>query len=279
MSVEYIIYCDESEHEGMYYSNFYGGLLVQSPDLEDIIDSIASLKRELHLYKEVKWQKVTENYLEKYKSLMALFFSFVRQGKLKARIMFTKNNFELTSLEEYHEEYRYFLLYYQFIKHAFGLQYSNNTGRRISLRIYFDKLPDTDDKREVFKDFIFGLNRFDGFRRARITIKPDQIAEVDSHNHDLLQCIDIVLGSMQFRLNDKHKVKKPGSRRRGKRTIAKEKLYKFINAEIRKVYPNFNIGISTGAQGDRANYWRHPYRHWLFVPRNAVIDHNISKNK
>ena len=74
----------------------------------------------------------------------------------------------------------------------------------------------------------------------------DQIAEVDSHEHSILQAVDVVLGSMQFRLNDFHRAKPPGQARRGKKTIAKEKLYKRISQRIRSIYPNFNIGISTG---------------------------------
>lgn len=54
------------------------------------------------------------------------------------------------------------------------------------------------------------------------------IAEVDSKNHVILQCIDIALGSMNFKLNNMDKEKMPNSNRCGKRTIAKEKLYKKI---------------------------------------------------
>ncbi len=43
----------------------------------------------------------------------------------------------------------------------------------------------------------------------------------------------IVLGAMAFRLNNGHKEKPVGQNRRGKRTIAKEKLYKFIYSRIR----------------------------------------------
>ena len=82
---------------------------------------------------------------------------------------------------------------------------------------------------------------------------------------------------MQFRLNNLHKVKPEGSYRRGKRTIAKEKLYKFINKQIREVYPNFNIGISTGLQGDIKNRWEHPYRHWSFVPSKHKRDDSKTK--
>jgi hypothetical protein len=51
--------------------------------------------------------------------------------------------------------------------------------------------------------------------------------------------------------------------------IAKEKLYKHINKKIREIRPNFNIGISTGIDGDRQNRFIHAYRHWLFIPSSS----------
>ena len=84
-----------------------------------------------------------------------------------------------------------------------------------------------------------------------------------------MQCLDIVLGAMAFRLNDMHKEKRPDTNRRGKRTIAKEKLYKHINKKIREIRSNFNIGISTGIDGDHQNRFIHVYRHWLFIPSSS----------
>ena len=84
-------------------------------------------------------------------------------------------------------------------------------------------------------------------------------------------------GAIQFRLNNLHKVKPAGKKRRGKRTIAKEELYKQINRRIREIHPNFNIGISTGIKDDKSNYWRHSYRHWLFIPAYYREDSTIAK--
>jgi hypothetical protein len=80
--------------------------------------------------------------------------------------------------------------------------------------------------------------------------------------------LDVVLGAMAFRLNDMHLKKEPGQRTRGKRTIAKEKLYKHINTLIRQLYPNFNIGDSTGLGDEKENKWKQPYRHWRFIPKD-----------
>ncbi len=65
--------------------------------------------------------------------------------------------------------------------------------------------------------------------------------------------MDIILESMNFKLNNMNKEKMQNSRSRGKRTIAKEKLYKNILRNIKIIYPNFNIGISTSSRGDFAN--------------------------
>ena len=90
------------------------------------------------------------------------------------------------------------------------------------MKLYFDKLPDT-KKRTKFKGYIYALNDF--FCINNIHIYNEDIAEVDSRNHVILQCIDIILGSMNFKLNNMDKEKMPGRRLRGKRTIAK-KIFK-----------------------------------------------------
>lgn len=122
-----------------------------------------------------------------------------------------------------------------------------------------------------------GLQSHEKFRDARIQIAPEDIAEVRSHDHVLLQCLDIVLGAMAFRLDDRHKDKPEGKARRGKRTVAKEKLYRTIRAEICTLRPRFNCGDSTGTDGDVFNQWVHPYRHWNFVPTNGQVDETLFK--
>ena len=117
--------------------------------------------------------------------------------------------------------------------------------RPVQVRLNLDQMPTNREATAQFKSYVEGLNRNPQLRDAGIKFDRQQIAEVNSHDHVLLQCLDIVLGSMAFRLHNKQKAKPPGQRRRGKRTIAKEKLYKHISARIRQIYPNFNIGVST----------------------------------
>lgn len=281
MSRELSIYCDESDISGKHFSNFYGGVLVESVHLIEVAERLERKKQELNLSAEVKWQKISEAYADKYIAFIEEVFSLAGEGKMKFRIMFTQNYFAATGLTKEQREGTYFRLYYQFVKHAFGLQYAGVEGHQTRVRMYFDKLPDTQEKCAAFKGFVLGLNRNPKFVHAGIVLAEDQIAEIDSKEHVILQSLDIILGSMQFRLNDKHLEKPPGQRVRGKRTRAKERVYKRISALIRQLYPGyaFNIGISTGMDGNPASTWIDPYRHWLFMPTEREIKPEYGKRK
>lgn len=273
--MELIIYADESESRGRYFSNFFGGALVSSTDLAHVTERLAFAKREQNLHGEIKWIKVTQNYLEKYKAVMDAFFDLVQESRIKVRIMFTANRHVPQDLTAEQRQNKYFLLYYQFLKHAFGLQYATAKGKPIRCRFYLDALPDTRERVAQFKGFLKGLERTSTLR-GHIEVAPEQIADVRSHDHVVMQCLDVVLGAMHFRLNNKHEDKPPGQRTRGKRTIAKDKLYRHINRRIRAMYPNFNVGITTGG-GAGSGRWLHPYRHWQFVPRNFEYDGRYEK--
>ena len=265
-----IIFCDESIAKGKSFSNFYGGALVDEKDVTEINKIIDGKKKELNLNREVKWGKITSNYSQKYIDLIGTVFELISAGKIKIRIMFTQNRNVPAFLTKTQKENSYFLLYYQFVKHSFGLTYSNPDNIETNVRIYADRLPDRKEKINIFKFYLASLSNDPRFKNANISIKKENITEIDSKKHSILQCLDIILGSIQFRLNGNHLAKPIDSKQRSKRTIAKEKVYKEINNKIREIYPNFNIGISTGIHGDLANRWKHPYRHWLFVPREFV---------
>ncbi|HLM54198.1 MAG TPA: DUF3800 domain-containing protein [Pseudoxanthomonas sp.] len=278
MARELILYCDESDISGKHYGNFYGGALVESRHLAEVERRIDARFAHLNLHDEVKWQKISAAYADKYIAVLDEAFDLAAEGKIKLRIMFTQNYWGAGHLTAEQRETSFFRLYYQFIKHAFGLAYAGSTGHT-RLRILFDKLPDTDEKCAQFKGYLTGLTHYPLFRDARLSLSADAIAEVDSKHHRLMQCVDVVLGAMQFRLNDKHLEKPAGSRTRGKRTIAKERVYRHALKRIRQLHANFNIGISTGTRGDIANRWHDPYRHWQFVPDNAVIRPEFAKRK
>lgn len=277
--MEYFIYCDESVSKGRYYSDFYGGALVRSKDFDTVKSILDNKKAELNLFNEIKWTKVTEAYLDKYKQMMDTFFDLIRQDKVKIRIMFRQNAKVATNLSREQIDNGFHLLYYQFVKHAFGLKYHREsfTNGDTYIRLYFDRLPNTNAQNETFKSHIYDLQNLRDFQTAKIKIRMEDIVEIDSKEHSILQCVDIILGAMAFRLNDMHLEKPNGARCRGKKTIAKEKLYRHILSLIRTLErPNFNIGDSTG--GKSIARWEERYRHWKFIPREFTEDSSKYKH-
>ncbi len=265
----FYIFCDESLKKGKKYSNFYGGLLIRKEDFEWVKEALDDRLIELNLEDtELKWQNINVYRLVAYQKIIDYIFELVKQDVIKIRIMFTDNRHKPVNLNHHHKTHQYHILYYQFLKYAFGLKHLSS-DKITDLEIFFDKIPDKEEKNKEFKKFIHGLQHLPDFQESKIQIKTDSIYEVDSKDHILMQCLDIVLGAMAFRLNDMHKEKPEGQRIRGKRTIAKDKLFKHLNRHIREVRPHFSINISTGIDNDQSNLFNHSFRHWLFIPKDA----------
>jgi len=262
--VEYIVYCDESSDKGTLYGDFYGGSIVRADKLSEIEAALNAKKEALDLPGEIKWTKVTEQYLDRYQEMIRLFFDYVRAGDIHVRIMFRKKANQRTASDRTSKDDRYFKLYYQFLKHSFGFRTPASLTGEYYVHFLMDELPDHSADAESFKNYLCDLPLTADMNGTGMRIRKRDIGEVKSHDHIVLQCTDIILGAMFFRLNRLHEKKPAGARTRGKRTIAKEKLYKVIQHEITTIHPNFNIGISTGSHGRENPHWNSPYEHWVF---------------
>lgn len=280
MAREYIIYCDESDDKGEFYSNFYGGALLLANDREAIENVLTEAKGPLARDSEFKWTYIGPHNEQLYIAFMEAFFGLIADSYLKVRIMFTQNINQTKGLVEYSVDSEFFILYYHFLKLAFGLRYCNlDRAEDVNVTVYLDDVPDSDEKFENFKDYLSSLSAFPVFHRNRIVIRKESISDVNSEDHVILQAIDVVLGAMQFRLNEKHKAVPEGKKRRCKRTRAKERVYKHINKLLRRLRPGFNVGGSTGHDTGEEDRWLHPYRHWCFVPTDSVRDLARGKKK
>lgn len=270
----FALYCDESDQRGKFFSDFYGGLLVESANFDECVETLSACKQSQNLLGEVKWSKVGSTYFPKYVCFVDAMFDLVEAGKIKMRIMYSQNANIPVGLTPQQEADSYQMLYYQFIKHAFGFRFCGD-GSPANLWIVPDRMPMNKEQKRRFKSYLKGLGLSADFRQAQLSVI--EVIEIDSKTNVLMQGIDVVLGAMQFRLNDKHLDKPDGSHRRGNRTVAKEKLYKHILARIRRLRPGFNIGISTGTDKGLTDRWNHPYRHWLFRPTVHRVDHSKHK--
>lgn len=263
--MDYLIFCDESLTKGQLYSHFYGGALVRGKDYIEVKEAIDAKKVELNLLGEIKWTKVSANYLGKYLEMMDLYFKFIKEGKIKVRIMFQATKHEI---EEHNDADKYHILYYQFIKHAFGLPYRDEyIDEDVNLKLLFDEIPDTREENDNFKAHICYLQELQQFKKAKIHIRHDDISEIDSHKYAIQQCMDIILGAMAFRLNNLHLEIPEGATEPGKKTKAKEALFNHILKLIQETDGVKVFRIEESTVPDTAKYrWSTPYRHWKFIP-------------
>lgn len=68
--------------------------------------------------------------------------------------------------------------------------------------MFFDQFPDTGEQVAQFKGFLSALPEAAEMRDSNLLLSRSHITEVDSKERVLLQCVDIVLGAMAFRLNE-----------------------------------------------------------------------------
>jgi len=245
---EYIIFCDESEKEGPKFSNFYGGAIIEFKKFENINRQLKNLIKELNL-NEIKRQKVSINYLEKYKQMLNKFFDFVKAGDIKVRIIFSQTN-KLDQTKEF-KRFRYSKFYYMFIKYAFGLSYLPETGN--ILRLYFDQLPTNKPDSLEFKEHIKNLQYTKPLRK-KIKITSDNIVDVDSKEHPIIQCVDLITGVIEYYAN----WFEPGQTlsNRGK---AKIELYELIHQRVEEINPSYFEHLETFEYLNAKTAWKKKY--------------------
>lgn len=270
--LRYIIYCDESFTQGgsYRYHHYYGGILIeesQATNLEKFLKETCDNFRIDN--RELKWQNVDKASLNLFQTFINAFFDKLDEGWFKIRILFLDRYFSPQQLTEYHHEHGFYILYYIFITRAFGLQYGWKNTNPIVLRLFFDKLPDENVKSERFKAFLRTIEEHPLFSERKLKIPSDGISEIDSKRHLIAQAIDLVIGAIGFRMNDLYKVKQANGQR-GKRTIAKEKLYKVIYWRLHK-HGVINPGVSKGLK-NREDLWNDAARLWRLRPEEFKLN-------
>ena len=268
------IWLDESDRHGEFYSNFYGGISVPSKHHREVIERMHSIVTEAGINDEIKWQKVNEYHYERYLRVVDELFDLAKEDKLKIRIFFRHNQFTASRLKPEEKKADYQMLYYQFIKFAFGLPFANENLD--SMTLFIDEIPLRQIERDEFLSHIRSLANDPVLKGKGLKIAEDGIIEVNSKHHLPLQFMDLILGAICFKLNEKNKLKAEGENKIGKRTLVKLKLYKHINTRIREIYPNFNIGVTTPIRIP-SDSWTQVYRHWSFIPKYHTRDASRTK--
>ena len=262
-----VIICDESVKKGKNYSYFYGGCLCNENRYEQISNTLSTFASALN-FNELKSTKITPKNYKNYIRVLDLFFTFIKSGELKLRIMFAPNE-ELLNLKKAENE-SYSKFYYIFIRHAFSLLYAKEN---LKLRLIFDDLPETKKVCRKFKRFlVHNLNNLDIPNTNDIFISDKQIEEVDSKKHIILQCVDVILGCIDAFVNEYDSPDTNSS----KRFKARFDVFKFIFSKVQEIHPYFQI-LKTTLPVYNNKGWLDVYKHFIYY--NKIKTPDVSTNR
>ena len=199
----------------------------------------------------IKRTKITEQNYKYYIEILDLFFTFIKSGKIKCRIMFSPNDQLL--INQQYDDNTFTKFYYTFIINAFSIFYAN---KNINLRLIFDDLPETKSKCHTFKKALITKIKTNKKPNAnKVFINKNKIEEVDSKKHPILQCVDVITGCIDFYLNDRNS--------NSKRAKAKLKVCENIINHIKEIKRNFNLTKTTGTIYSH-NGWKSVYKHFVY---------------
>ena len=254
----YIIVCDESTKKGENFSYFYGGAMLLESKYDKISSILNDYKNKLG-FNELKRTKISDKNFKDYISVLDLFFTFVKSGDIKIRIMFSPNNQLLKISKSQNETYSKF--YHTFIINAFNIFYAKEN---IKLRLVFDDLPETKEQCKKFKQcLIKSINHNTKPNTNKAKVNKEAIEEVDSKKHIILQCVDVIVGLVDFALNTTNEEIK-----NSKRALAKYKVWETVLSFIYEINPYFIITETT-----RPVYsikgWKSKYSHFVYHQKNS----------
>jgi hypothetical protein len=147
--MKYVVYCDESRHEGPKNHRYMaiGSLWLPRDTKEDLTKQFRTLCRELGLRGEIKWNRVSRKYLNAYRRLIDFFFT---QEHIRYRVIVVEHS--KVDVDRYHDgdrELGFYKFYYQLLKQWFEadneylvlLDYKKNKGsdRYSTLRQYLER--------------------------------------------------------------------------------------------------------------------------------------------
>lgn len=258
--VPVVIVCDESTTKGNSYSFFYGGAMIKEEYYEEINNELDFLRNSLYLH-ELKRSNIDLSNADRYNIILNKFFDYVYENKINVRIMFTDNRL-LAKNTFRKNDITFNKFYYFFIRYAFGLAY---LPYDIKLRIIFDELPDKKIINDDFKNHLVeNISNIDvPSQTSHVSIKKESIEEVDSRKHLILQCCDVIVGLIDFFVNEFISENYLISKRQKGRYIVLKRLLNLID---RTQDSSFDIFETTRGLLGRKNFLM-KYAHYLYKPK------------
>ena len=267
----FAIYADEAwTHEKPLnrYHFFFGGLLGSCSEMQELELCLKNLQNKHNDRREVKWSNLSKRNYNLYIDFINCFKNFILFKNIKYRQMFKDRSFHYTNDPLSNPLEAQYKLYYQFLKHSFGLKYIPNIDS--SICIYLDHHSNHAHQRAL-QEFVSSLPRL--LNRKDLKIK---ISFINSRKSRILQLCDLLMGAAGYYGNKLHN-------RRNSGKIGMNSSQKLKLAFCKYVYNNlkdidtidrgskaFNWFESTGTNLNSANHYNHKIRIWKFVPSQYI---------
>ena len=287
----YEIYADEAWTHGGEPPNrywcFFGGIFGSESSLERLNTELKKIKAANNIKGEVKWTNVAERNLSCYKEMVDCLCSHIRTSDIRYRQQFSDRalvRIPLPGEPAVTDLTVQFKLFYQFLKHAFGIKYmARSENDNILLLARLDDHSSVKHKQDL-REFVQGLPEYWG--RTDLIIK---VSFIDSKKHERLQICDLMMGAAGFYGNKFHMRRnhgRGGAAHHGMSQSQKIKLdlAKHIYNQLRSIdamFRNskaFNWFETTGLNGDLTNQYNDKIRIWKFKPGQSDLDKGWQNN-
>ncbi len=193
----YHVYCDESRQTKDRYMVF-GAIIIPFRRIDDFEKAMTLWRDSQNMKAELKWTKVSDAKLREYKSLVDLFFALAGNNTLHFRsVVFDTSQIDYKKYHKGDKELGFYKFFYQFLLHNFGPYARSNADR---ILIFFDQRNTKYKLGSLYSILNNGIKRKYGLT-VNIVRK---IQAVKSHECNIIQVADVLMGAIGYQNNDCH---------------------------------------------------------------------------
>jgi hypothetical protein len=178
----------------------YGGVITTDANVGYFEDKINGWREEKNMKGELKWTKVSPKKLAQYESLVDLFFEYAKKNVIHFKaVVFDTHQIKDKQFHQGDANLRFHKFYYQFLLHKFG-HYAKTDDHL--LWVFLDQRSESDTVKlgTLRKVLASGIKN----KYGRKTDVVRRVEARDSHECNLMQVADVLMGAVGFHCNDWH---------------------------------------------------------------------------
>ena len=256
------------------YWCFFGGLLGLESDIDRLETALKQIVSNFGYRREVKWQGISRQCEVVYKELVDELLLHIETYDIKYRQSFLDRYFvhDASNLLDPPTDIEVqFKVYYQFIKHNFGLKYLPEQSSKSEIIVRLDRHSNQDHKDKLQSFVEDDLPRMLN-READFDIR---LSYVNSKKFLRMGVCDLLMGAAGSHGNRRHLKRKSGQRGMTDKQKCRLEFCNHVYGKLRTLDAKtrgskaFNWFESTGHSGNLTNRLNHPIRIWKFKPNDV----------